>query len=174
MNSTNVTHGARMPPAPSEPNVSCEKRPTPTMLMVLRLAAQGQSLTKGCNGRSEHGGRHGAIYALRRAGMLAGELITAAGLEAIDADVARAQKAMARLLARGQEAAGDGQIKVGLKSHVTACLNKAADSGSKKTDKYKLDRPRSWHTSVRQIKVGLEAGIARRRGMRPCRPKHGA
>jgi hypothetical protein len=39
---------------------------TASMWTVLELAARGDSLWKGCWTRSDHGGRHGTLGALRR------------------------------------------------------------------------------------------------------------
>lgn len=40
------------------------------MRNVLKAIIDGKGLYHGCEGRSEHGGRDGTLYALRRRGML--------------------------------------------------------------------------------------------------------
>ena len=54
-----------------------------TMVCVLTLASEGNSLYTYCANRAEHGARTGSIYALRRRGLLDGTQITEAGKAAL-------------------------------------------------------------------------------------------
>jgi hypothetical protein len=55
------------------------------MVGVLRLAATGYSLYTYCGNRSEYGARMGTVAALRRRGLLAGDEITPAVRQVLDA-----------------------------------------------------------------------------------------